>query len=538
MNDMEEKLLKQLRSMKAPNCPSLESLGDFLDGTGTAEVQQDIERHLRGCPLCINRLNELQELLHLAETAEEPSPTRIEEVRQVLFPQETKDNVLLVSASTSPLSRTRSIWETLREWLTPSSFGQWASLAAAALLALVIWNSVLREYVSSGGNLPLFLSTPESQPFPWIERLGSELVIPDQPQWQHEEGAKGPVNEEVYKNAAQKTVLVVSEKGLGSGAVIDVPGAQGQVLTNWHVIQGAERIVVAFKPEEGEQSSGPRGGYTARVVKADPTTDLALLQIDSPPSQLTGLSLGSLKEITPGQDAHAIGHPRGRTWTYTAGYISRAPAKMEWQSDGVKHSATIIQTQTPMNPGNSGGPLLNDSGELIGINSFIQADSEGLNFAVAVNTIKAFLDSPQPVTPPPPPSPPPPSYKLEQTTVNIVGVYTDAAAQLPSSWVVYRDAARTKLAYAVRALRTPTQIDTVIVPDDSPAKSFRYYFDTDCDGVVDLIGQASHSSSTIENYERPTQTIQLSSLAEEFIAAVHAQTLGHKELRVCQPPTQ
>ncbi len=312
MNDMEEKLFKQLRSMKAPNCPSLESLGDFLDGTGAAEVRQDIERHLRGCPLCINRLNELQELLHLAETAEEPSPTRIEEVRQVLFPQETRDNVPLVSAPTSSLSRTRSIWEMLREWLTPSSFGQWASLAATALLALVIWNSFLREYFSSGGNIPLSLLTPASQQYPWAQRLASELVIPTQPQWQREEGVKGPVNEEVYKNAAPATVLVVTEKGVGSGVVIDVPGAQGQVLTNWHVIQGAERIVVAFKPEEGEQSSGPRGGYTARVVKADPTTDLALLQIDSPPPQLTGLSLGSLGDLIPGQDVHAIGHPRGR----------------------------------------------------------------------------------------------------------------------------------------------------------------------------------------------------------------------------------
>ncbi len=119
-----------------------------------------------------------------------------------------------------------------------------------------------------------------------------------------------------------------------------------------------------------------------------------------------------------------------------------------------------------------------------------------------------------------------------------MGVYTDAAASLPSTWVVYRDAAHTDLAYVVKALRTPTQVDTVIVIEDSPAKSFHCYFDTDCDGVVDLIGQASDSSGKIERYERATRSVQLSRLAEEFVAAVRAQTLGHKELSVCQPVTQ
>ena len=536
MSDAENKLLRYLRSPKGP-CPPLEALAELVEEEISAEDRELIEAHVHLCPSCQERLDDLRETLSFARQGATPPRDFVEEAKRILTDPHATAPQKVPSTETSP--RFRSAWETLREWLTPSSFGQWASLAATALLALVIWNSFLREYFSSGGNIPLSLLIPASQQYPWAQRLASELVIPTQPQWQREEGVKGPVNEEVYKNAAPATVLVVTEKGVGSGAVIDVPGAQGQVLTNWHVIQGAERIVVAFKPEDGEQSSGPRGGYTARVVKADPTIDLALLQIDSPPAQLTGLPLGSIKEITPGQDAHAIGHPTGKVWTYTSCIISQVLQKFEWQSDGVKHSATIIQTQTPLNPGNSGGPLLNDLGELIGINSLGQEEPERLwlNSAVAVNTIKAFLDSPQPLTPPPPPSPPLPSYKLEQTVVNIVGVYTDTAAPLPSTWVVYRDAARTKLAYAVKAVRTPTQVDTVIVPDDSPAKSFRYYFDTDCDGVVDLIGQASHSSGKIENYERPTQTIQLSSLAEEFIAAVHAQTLGHKELRVCQPPT-
>jgi hypothetical protein len=89
-----------------------------------------------------------------------------------------------------------------------------------------------------------------------------------------------------------------------------------------------------------------------------------------------------------GEDAHAIGHPRGQMWTYTKGYVSQLRTRFEWNK---VHVADVIQTQTPINPGNSGGPLINDQGRLIGINSFKDEKSPGLNYAVAASEVKAFL---------------------------------------------------------------------------------------------------------------------------------------------------
>ena len=91
-------------------------------------------------------------------------------------------------------------------------------------------------------------------------------------------------------------------------------------------------------------------------------------------------------------DVHAIGHPTGEAWTYTTGVISQYRQAYEWQveDDPIKHRADIIQTQTPINPGSSGGPLFGDSSSLIGVNSF-KAGGEGLNFAVSVDEVRKFL---------------------------------------------------------------------------------------------------------------------------------------------------
>jgi hypothetical protein len=89
---------------------------------------------------------------------------------------------------------------------------------------------------------------------------------------------------------------------------------------------------------------------------------------------------------------HAIGHPTGEAWSYTGGIVSQIRRDYEWQADdGFRHRATVIQTQTPINPGNSGGPLLDDGGAIVGINSFVRAEAEGLNYAVSVEDVRALL---------------------------------------------------------------------------------------------------------------------------------------------------
>jgi Trypsin len=88
---------------------------------------------------------------------------------------------------------------------------------------------------------------------------------------------------------------------------------------------------------------------------------------------------------------HAIGHPKAQTWTYTIGIISQYRIGFEWTIENIKHKADVIQTQTPISPGNSGGPLIGESSTLIGVNTLQKADAENLNFAVSVDDVRRFL---------------------------------------------------------------------------------------------------------------------------------------------------
>jgi S1-C subfamily serine protease len=173
----------------------------------------------------------------------------------------------------------------------------------------------------------------------------------------------------------------------GSGAVLD---AKGHVLTSWHVVSYASEAVVVLKPPSGVEIREDLI-FAAEVVKVDEVTDLALLKMKSPPKGLKMLKAGSADELEVGQDVHAIGHPEGEVWTYTKGIISQIRPDYEWTYlDGSYHKAKVIQTQTPINPGSSGSPLLNQRAELIGINSFGMR-GEGLNYAVAIDVIQDFL---------------------------------------------------------------------------------------------------------------------------------------------------
>jgi len=165
----------------------------------------------------------------------------------------------------------------------------------------------------------------------------------------------------------------------GSGFILDT---RGHILTNHHVVQGAQRLEVSL-------ADGSK--WTAKLVGADPQTDLAVLQIKAPPEALTVLPLGDSSALQVGQKVLAIGNPFGLEHSLSAGIISSLRKVVK---TGATEIEDVIQTDAAINPGNSGGPLLDSEGHVIGINTAIFTPSGGnigIGFAIPINTAKRVV---------------------------------------------------------------------------------------------------------------------------------------------------
>ena len=175
--------------------------------------------------------------------------------------------------------------------------------------------------------------------------------------------------------------FALPEEGAGSGFVLDTAG---HILTNYHVIEGAREIEVTLSDDYV---------LPAKVVGVDARNDLAVIKVDAPPESLVPVELGSSDNLLVGQRAIAIGNPFGQFGrTLTTGVISALDRTIEG-SDG-RTITGIIQTDAAINRGNSGGPLLDSSGRVIGINTAIfspTGTSAGVGFSVPVATIKRLL---------------------------------------------------------------------------------------------------------------------------------------------------
>ena len=199
---------------------------------------------------------------------------------------------------------------------------------------------------------------------------------------------------EVYKTLSPGVAFITStsigenfygqeferERGSGSGSVID---NQGHILTNYHVIEGAQKLTVSL---------GGDKVFPAKVIGGDPDTDLAVIKIEPPREGLTVVQLGDSDKLAVGQKVLAIGNPFGLDRTLTTGVISGLQRPIRARNGRPIDAA--IQTDASINPGNSGGPLLDKYGRMIGINSQILSPaggSVGVGFAVPVNTAKRVI---------------------------------------------------------------------------------------------------------------------------------------------------
>ena len=204
--------------------------------------------------------------------------------------------------------------------------------------------------------------------------------------------------EDIYEYYIDSVVYIGNLKdkklnGVGSGFVIDDRG-ELKIITNWHVVHDADSLKVWLKPKTMVDENfliNKVDSYSASLNKIDKTKDLAMLKVENLPLEIKPVSYGKFKDVKPGENVFAIGHPEGLLWTFSPGFVSQVRPNYDWKYKNSRHKANIIQTNANINPGNSGGPLFNKYKELIGVNTFT-AQGEGLNFAIAVDDVVKFIN--------------------------------------------------------------------------------------------------------------------------------------------------
>jgi S1-C subfamily serine protease len=170
-----------------------------------------------------------------------------------------------------------------------------------------------------------------------------------------------------------------TQQALGSGFVID---KAGHIVTNFHVVQGASKVEVSFSNNER---------LPATIVGRDPSTDVAVLEVKAHSRAFTPLALGNSDLVEVGDSVVAIGNPLGEDRSITSGIVSALQRQIVAPNGApIDH---VIQTDAALNHGNSGGPLLNARGQVVGVNSQIQTDGSdgniGIGFAIPINTVKS-----------------------------------------------------------------------------------------------------------------------------------------------------
>jgi S1-C subfamily serine protease len=245
------------------------------------------------------------------------------------------------------------------------------ALVVAAVLGGVVAIGIGSAFTDEGGTTTVIQEG---------EAAASQLEVPAA------ERDDGMSIEDIYRRAAPGVVQVTvsgsdpfsgQSEGLGSGFVID---KAGHIVTNFHVIEGADEVAVNFSGDDRVR---------ARVVGSDPSTDIAVLRIDTPARALTALPLGNSDGMRVGDPVLAIGNPFRLERSASSGIVSAL--QRELRSPAGFTIDRVIQTDAAINQGNSGGPLLNARGDVIGVNTAIFSPSGGnvgIGFAIPINTVR------------------------------------------------------------------------------------------------------------------------------------------------------
>ncbi len=250
-------------------------------------------------------------------------------------------------------------------------------LLGAAVVGGVTW---VREDGDSGSNATVAADTSSGAGNNSSSSAGKDLTT--QANFTSLYDAVRPSIVRITTSDAGNSPFQNQQQGLGSGIVID---KDGHILTNYHVVNGATSVTVTFQDETAAK---------ATVVGKDPGDDIALIKVSVDASELQPAKLGDSSVVKVGSLVAAIGNPFGLDGTFTTGVISGLDRTLQSSSDG-RPIRGLLQTDAAVNPGNSGGALINIKGEIIGINTAIENPGgnsfAGVAYAVPINTPKRFL---------------------------------------------------------------------------------------------------------------------------------------------------
>ena len=241
---------------------------------------------------------------------------------------------------------------------------------AAALGKLGDHTTVIRQEAVPGSSAPVVLQQGKGLSINQIYRASAPAVV------HIETTSRTQQPSDFFGNPFGTTE---TQRALGSGFVID---KAGHIVTNYHVVRGANTIQVSFSNNER---------FKAKLVGVDPSTDVAVLRVEVKSRALKSLPLGNSESVRVGDQVIAIGNPFGLDRSVTSGIVSAVQRRIEAPNQlSISH---VIQTDAALNHGNSGGPLLNAQGQVIGVNAQIETGGQsqgnvGIGFAIPINTVK------------------------------------------------------------------------------------------------------------------------------------------------------